>query len=399
MDLDRFKIINDSLGHSTGDRLLVAVAQRLQSCIRPGDIVSRFGGDEFALLLDDIKHLNDATHLANRIQKELAMPFELGGHEVFTSASIGIAISTTGYDQAEDILRDADVAMYRAKSRGKARYEIFDTDMHANALKIMKLEADLRRAIERGEFHLLYQPIISLGNGRITGAEALIRWNHPEQGIILPADFIPLSEENGYITNIGVWALSTACRQNRVWQDSGFPDLLMKVNFSARQFRHKEIVKDIKEVLKETGVSPVGLDIEITESVATDEGCYPILKEMSDLGVRISIDDFGTGYSSLGALKNLPIDVVKIDRSFIRDMTTDSNDEAIVKAIIAMAHNLNLKVIAEGVETEDQRSFLKKRGCDEMQGFLFSRPVTAQQFTELLERERMKFSPASRGAS
>jgi diguanylate cyclase (GGDEF)-like protein len=387
IDIDRFKIINDSLGHLSGNQLLMRVARRLEDCIRTNDIVSRFGGDEFAILLDDIKDISEARRIADRIQKDLSLPVKLDAQEVFITASIGIALSTSSYDRAEDILRDADTAMYRAKSRGRAKYEIFDTEMHAAAMKLLQLEADLRRAVERKDFLAHYQPIVSLIERRIVGAEALIRWQHPQRGLISPNEFIPLAEETGIITTIGEWILRTACTQNKMWHDAGYKHLRMHVNFSSRQFLQKNIIQLIKNVLKETGIAAQYLDIEITESIAMEEHSILVLSQLRAMGVRISIDDFGTGYSSFGFLKRLPLDRLKIDKSFVAGITKDSELEAIVTAIISMAHTLKINVVAEGIETEEQLAFLYLKKCDELQGYFFSRPVSGNDFEKLLIKE------------
>jgi diguanylate cyclase (GGDEF)-like protein len=388
IDLDRFKVINDSLGHIVGDQVLIAVARKMETCIRPEDMISRFGGDEYAIFMENIKDVSDAIRIADRIQKELMSPIELDGFEVFTSASIGIALSSSDYDREEDIIRDADSAMYRAKASGRARYEIFDSKMHASSMKLLQMEVDLRRAIERNEFLVNYQPVVSMNNNRIVGAEALIRWHHPQHGLISPMEFIPLAEETGLISKIGEWILRTACAQNKAWQDMGHEPLLMKVNFSVRQFQHQNLLETVKKIIQETKMPARFLDIEITESIATEENCIKVLHEFSAMGAQISVDDFGTGYSSLGYLKNLPFNTIKIDKSFVNDISEENNAEGIVKAIIAMAHSLKMKVVAEGVEKEEQRSFLQSYHCDEMQGYLFSPPVSEKEFTKLLENAR-----------
>lgn len=385
LDLDRFKIINDSLGHIIGDRLLIAVARRLEACLRPDDFLARFGGDEFAILLNGIKELTNVAYVANRIQKELMVPFNLEGREVFTSVSIGISVGPSSYDKEEDILRDADSAMYRAKARCKGSYEIFDAEMHTLVMARLQLETDLRRAIVHKEFLAYYQPIVSLKKREIIGVEALLRWQHPQKGLISPMEFIPIAEETGLIIPIGEWMLKEACTQNRVWQDAGYQHLSIKVNVSARQFQHHNLVEEVRLVLKQANLAAQALDIEITESIAMEDYSMKALKELSDMGVRISVDDFGTGYSSMASLNRFPINTIKIDRSFVKNIATNSNAEGIIKAIISMAHSLNIEVVAEGVETEEQLTFLMEHQCDDIQGYLISRPLDEKGFTEFLK--------------
>ena len=405
IDLDRFKVINDSLGHIIGDKLLIEVARLLEECTRPTDRIShivendriaRFGGDEFALYLHDIKNISSASRVADRIQMKLQKPFIIDGYELFTSASIGIALSTTGYENEEDIIRDADSAMYRAKALGRERAEIFDDEMHARVSQILQLELNLRTALEKDQFMVYYQPIVSATDSRITGAEALIRWNHPQLGFISPMDFIPVAEEIGLISRIGEWVLREACKQNKAWQDAGYQHLLMKVNFSSRQFKDKKLIELVNKVILETGIPAQLLDVEITESIAMEQNSITILKQLTDMGLQTSIDDFGTGYSSLGSLIKFPINTIKIDRVFIKDLTIDDNATAIIKAIIAMAHSLNMEVVAEGVETEEQLAFLQSQKCDKIQGYLFSPPVPEAAFRKLLEQDRIGPSSISK---
>ena len=396
LDLDRFKLVNDSLGHVVGDQLLIAIARRLQHCLRGNDSCSRFdndhtiarlGGDEFTILLDDIKQVGDAMRVADRIQKTLALPFNLEGHDVFTSASVGIAVGARDYDSPEAVLRDADTALYRAKALGKARYEVFDMEMRDRAVARLRLDTDLRRAIERGDFQLYYQPIVSLQHGTIEGFEALLRWPHWDRGLVYPADFIPVAEETGLILPMGWWALREACRQLATWQRMVGPDrvLTMAVNLSGKQFAQLDMAPLIERILKETGVPAAAVKLEITESAIVDNTASMIglLLQLKALGLQIAIDDFGTGYSSLSYLHRLPIDSLKIDRSFVSCMAPDSAE--IVRAIVGLAHNLGLDVIAEGVETYDQLEQLKVLGCEFGQGFLFSRPVESFEAEALLK--------------
>lgn len=395
VDLDRFKLVNDSLGHGVGDQLLVAISERLRGCLRPGDVVARLGGDEFTVLLEDIDDASDATRVAERIQAALAKPFVLEGHEVFTTASIGIALSTAGHTRPEYFLRDADTAMYRAKSRGKARYEMFDEAMHQRAVVQLRLETDLRRALERGEFRLRYQPIMSLANGWVTGFEALARWQHPERGLILPGEFIPLAEETGLIIPLGRWVLETACQQLKTWLDQfpDLPDLSMSVNLSARHFQQPNLAAEVLGVLERTGLSARNLRLEITESVLMDDpdSHFRVVRELRRAGVQVQIDDFGTGYSSLSYLRRFSVDTLKIDRSFLADEGQGEGWE-IVETIITLARDLGVTVIAEGVETEEQTHRLKALRCEHAQGFLFREPVDAETATALLAAQRRRRS-------
>jgi diguanylate cyclase (GGDEF)-like protein len=388
LDLDRFKVINDTLGHTVGDQLLVEVSDRLGSSLRPGDTVARLGGDEFGILLEDVADSETAEAVALRIEEELAKPLHFEGREIFVSASIGIALSSARLGMPEEILRDADLAMYHAKSKGNARHEIFDDSMSAPALDRMDLEMDLRSAISRQEFRLHYQPILRMDTGRITEVEALIRWQHAKRGLLQPDSFIGLTEETGLIVPIGQWVLREACRQAREWQLEfpSIPPLVMSVNLSAKQFQNPNLVREISQALAESGLAAGSLKLEITESVVMQDAPATLakLKDLKDLGIRLAIDDFGTGYSSLGYLKRFPVDTIKIDRSFVKGLSKDGNDNAIVRAVITVAKTLNMDVTAEGVETEQQRIELKALGCDRAQGFLFARPADAEHVGPLL---------------
>ena len=390
LDLDRFKNINDSLGHTHGDLLLVAFAERLERTLRPIDTLARFGGDEFAILLSGMSDATDAVRVAQRIQDELSQPFVLDKNSAFATASIGIALSSSGYDRPDDILRDADIAMYRAKENGKARYEVFDHGMHARAVSRLQLESDLRQAIERNEFCVYYQPIVSLETGRLAGFEALVRWNHPRRGLVSPADFIPVAEETGLIVPIGEWVLNEACARVRQWQiDSpSHRSLSLSVNLSARQVAQPDLLNRIKEALENSKLNSHCLKLEITESVVMEnaEAAAQMFKQLRSLGVQLSIDDFGTGYSSLSYLHRFPLNYLKIDRSFVSRLTTD-NDNAIVRTISTLARNLGMEVIAEGIETEEQFQQLKMLGCEYGQGYLFSRPVANEGVDHLLSQD------------
>jgi diguanylate cyclase (GGDEF)-like protein len=392
LDLDRFKNINDSLGHTHGDLLLVAFAERLERALRPVDTLARFGGDEFAILLSGIASTTDAVRVAERIHAELSLPFDLDRNSQFMTSSIGIALST-GYERPEDILRDADIAMYRAKENGKARYEMFDQMMHARAVSRLQLESDLRQAVEQKEFTIHYQPIMALDTGRLAGFEALVRWNHPRRGMISPGDFVPVAEETGLIVPIGQWVLEEACKKVREWQLSspGHRALSLSVNLSARQVAQADLLERIKDALEQSKLSPHHLKLEITESVVMEnaEAAAQMLKQLRALGVQLSIDDFGTGYSSLSYLHRFPLNYLKIDRSFVMRMTTD-NDNAIVKTISTLAHNLGMQVIAEGIETEEQHQGLKELGCEYGQGYLFSRPVEVEGALRLIAKDTQR---------
>ena len=391
LDLDRFKNVNDSLGHSIGDQLLITMARRLESCIREVDMVARLGGDEFAILLDGIPNQAEATNMARRIQEKLQSPFNLSGHEVFTTTSIGIAVSSTGYDDPENMLRDADTAMYRAKAQGKACYEVFDKGMHTHAVYVLQMENDLRRAIEREELRVYYQPIVALENGQLAGFEALIRWQHPERGFINPSDFIPLAEDTGLIVPLGLWILKRACQQlcQWQWQSPANRSLFMSVNLSGKQVAQPDLVENIRDILDETHVDPKHLKLEITESAVMEnaEMAARLLKRLKALGVQLSIDDFGTGYSSLSYLHRFPVNTLKIDRSFVGRIGEAAENIEIVRTVISLAENMGMEVVAEGVETLSQLTQLRKLKCQYGQGYLFSRPVDADSVSAWISKK------------
>lgn len=382
LDLDRFKIVNDSLGHTYGDKLLVASAERLKACLTSQDALARLGGDEFTILLENINDINDATKIADKIYQELSKPFNLNGHEVITTVSIGIAISTVGYDKSEDLLRDADMTMYRAKELGKARLEVFDPTLHNKAMARLQLEIDLRRALENNELQVYYQPIVSLNNGKIAGYEALMRWKHPQRGFVSPVEFIPLAEETGLIIPLGRWVLHQACYQLRIWQQQipTNPPLTISVNISGKQFAEPNLIETIKEILQETRLDASSLKLEITESVLVDNpaDAVAILKQLKALGIKLSIDDFGTGYSSLSYLHQMPFDTLKIDRSFVNNVDCDPEKIEMIRTIVSLAWNLGMNVVAEGVETKKQMYQLQALRCDYGQGYYFARPLDAK---------------------
>ncbi|HMC21342.1 MAG TPA: EAL domain-containing protein [Thermoanaerobaculia bacterium] len=390
LDLDRFKDINDSLGHSMGDGLLKAVAERIRRCVREGDTVARFGGDEFTLLIPRIDHIDDAAKIAQKILETLKIPFSISDHELFVTTSVGISIYPNDGGDPETLVRNADSAMYRAKDQGRDNYQLYAPAMNARALERLALENMLRKAISHRELVLFYQPIADMKTKTIVGVEALIRWKHPELGLLSPAHFISVAETSGLIIPIGDWVLRTACKQTKMWQKRLDSHLTVAVNLSARQFQQPNLAEIISEVLEETGLDAKCLELEITESNAMQnaENTIYTLRELKALGVRIAMDDFGTGYSSLNYLKRFPIDTLKLDQSFVREITTDPTDAAIATAVIAMAHSLDLKVIGEGVETEEQFAFLHKQKCDYIQGYLFSPPQAVENLeTYLVERK------------
>jgi diguanylate cyclase (GGDEF)-like protein/PAS domain S-box-containing protein len=389
LDLDHFKLVNDSLGHHVGDELLAAAAPRLKHALRGSDTVARFGGDEFGILLEDIASERDAIETAERIAATFARPFVLSGSEHFVTTSIGIALATGG-ERADELIRDADAAMYRAKDRGRARYEVFDEGMRGRAIERLRMENDLRRALERDQLRLEYQPVVSLVNFSIVGVEALLRWRHPDRGEIPPSEFIPIAEENGLIEPIGRWVLENACRQAAQWY-AARPDsapIAMSVNLSAVQVARRTLPEVVRAALSSTGLDPACLSLEITETVMVRDadGLADILQALKALGVRLVLDDFGTGYSSLSYLTRLPLDVLKVDRSFVDGLGNEPRDTAITETIIAMSRALSLDVVAEGVETSEQVNELSRLGCTAAQGFHFSRAVPAREITDALER-------------
>ena len=401
LDLDEFKRVNDTFGHNFGDKILQAVSDRLEKSIRKIDTLSRIegdglettvarlGGDEFTILLRELKENKDASRVAQRIIDLFSQPFHIENRLIFITTSIGMALYPNDGQDVDTLLKNADTAMYHAKEKGRNHFQFFSEHMNIEVLERFSMENSLRNAADKKDFQLYYQPQFDSSTGRIIGVEALIRWMHPEKGMLLPDTFIPISEDSGLIMPIGSWVLRTACEQNKAWQIEGFPPIYVTVNISSIQFRQKNFLESVAQTLLDTGLEPQYLELELTESILMEptETTFNTLNELKATGVRIAIDDFGKGYSSLGYLKRLPIDTLKIDRSFVHDIISNPDDRAIVRAIISLARSLNLKVIAEGVETHEQLSYLQEQGTDGIQGFLLSEPITPNSFTQLLKKE------------
>lgn len=399
LDLDRFKKINDSLGHEVGDRLLQEVAKRLQGCVRGSDTVSRQGGDEFVILLSELKAGQDAVVSADKVLQALGKPFLIDGHNLHVSASIGIAIFPEDGKDPESLLKHADFAMYHAKDCGRNNFQFFRQDMNVRALERQSIEDGLRLALERNELVLHYQPIMDLWSGIPNGVEALVRWRHPHRGLLLPEQFVPIAEECGLILPIGRWVLREACRQNRAWQVAGLPPIRMAVNVSAVELRHKEFVEGVRNCLSETRLAPQHLELELTETFLMQDSASTalVLQSLKQLGVQLALDDFGTGYSSLSHLKGFPIDTLKIDQAFVRDLDSNPNDASIVRAVIGLGRSLNIRVVAEGVESESHLEQLQEQQCPEAQGYFFSRPVIAEEFPLLLRKPAPGFRTSNGG--
>ena len=390
LDLDRFKVINDSLGHSFGDELLRRVTGRLQALVREGDTVARLGGDEFVILLAEVAEGEDVGQVARRMLENLTRPYRIQGRKITVTASLGISLYPRDGNDGETLIRNADVAMYQAKEEGRNTFHFYAPGMNLKVLETMELEAELRHALERGELLLHYQPKIDLASGRIVGAEALLRWQHPRQGMIGPNTFIPLAEETGLILPIGDWVLATACAQLKIWQAQGLPPISMATNISARQFRQTDLAVKIRDILEHCGVEPHLIELELTETMLMrdPQAAAQTLQQLMNLGVRLALDDFGTGYSSLNYLRRFPVNILKIDRSFICDAAVDPSAAAVANSVVAIAHSLGLTAVAEGVETREQLEFITHSGCDAFQGFLFSRAVPAEAFAVLLSEDR-----------
>ena len=381
LDLDRFKGVNDSLGHHAGDQMLLAIAKRLETCMRPGDTVARLGGDEFTVLLEEIRDTSDAIRVAERVQSAVAAPIDLGGVEVFTTVSIGIAVGAGAYAKPEEVLRDADTAMYRAKALGKGRYEIFDAAMHERAVTLLRTESELRRALERNELAVYYLPLVTVADGRVLGFEALVRWRHPQRGLLAPAEFLALAEETGLIVPIGCAVLREACRRTAEWQRRypATPPLRVSVNLSSRQLLHKEFPETLRQILTETGLNPASLTLDVTENTILDNVCAvaTTLSQLRALSVQLHIDDFGTGYSSLGQFREMRVDTLKMDKTFVQAMQKNSEQAEIVRTIVTLAQKIGLNVMAEGVETAEQLADVRGLKCASAQGFYFSEPLDA----------------------
>jgi diguanylate cyclase (GGDEF)-like protein len=394
VDLDRFKHVNDTLGHEAGDTLLQVAARRFYDCLRETDTMARQGGDEFVVLMDELSDREPITRVSQRILDAMVQPFVIDGHEIHITASVGISVYP---DDGRTLLRNADIALYRAKEKGRNNYQFYSAQIDNYSRERLALESGLRRALERGELTLHYQPKVDLAAGHICGMEALLRWQHPQMGLVAPGRFIPIAEESGLIRPIGAWVLKTACMQNRAWQRQGVRRFPVAVNLSPRQFAEETLLDDIKSALAESGLTASDLELEITESMVMNdpEQAVSILRRLKELGIRVAIDDFGTGYSSLAYLKRFPIDSVKVDRSFVEDIPEDVNSMAIAQAVIAMAHSLRLKVVAEGVESEAQLSFLRGEGCDEIQGHYFSEARAASELSEIMRRTLWRGSTIS----
>jgi diguanylate cyclase (GGDEF)-like protein len=388
MDVDRFKHINDSLGHDVGDRLLQAIAVRLYACVRSSDTVSRQGGDEFVILLSEVTHVEDAGVIAEKILNALKTPYRIDDHDLHLTVSIGIASYPEDGAEAEALMKNADLAMYHAKDNGRNNYQFFQAEMNVRAVERQSVENGLRKAVGRQEFVLYYQPKMNLLTNAIVGVEALIRWRHPQRGLVPPAQFIPVAEQCGLIVPIGRWVIREACRQARAWQDAGLMPIRVAINISAVELHDKDFVATVRSILTETGLEPRYVEFELTETFLLQDSNSTslVLRALKDLGVGLALDDFGTGYSSLSYLNRYPIDTLKIDRAFVRDITTDVDDASIVRAVISMGRSLHMRVVAEGVETQEQLAFLKQQSCPEAQGYYLNQPVEAEAFTRLLGR-------------
>jgi len=390
IDLDGFKLVNDTLGHDKGDELLVEASKRLMTCVRQGDTVARLGGDEFTIIMPNLGDVRNAPMVAQRIIDSLEQPFLLRTHEAFVSGSIGIATFPDDAGDAATLLRNADAAMYRAKEQGKANYQFFTAELNAQVSERMIIKNGLSKAMERNEFMLYYQPKCDLATGRMVGVEALLRWRSADMGMVSPVKFIPVMEETGLIGQVGEWAIETACHQHREWRNAGFPFMRVAVNLSVRQLRQNNLDEVVADILKRTGIDASGLELEITESMIMKdtENAIALLQRLRGMGIHLAMDDFGTGYSSLSYLKRFPLDTIKIDRSFVNDIATDPDDLEIIRTIIQMGHSLRRRIVAEGVETEEQRKLLRKLKCDEMQGYLVSPPVPASEIDRMLAEGR-----------